>query len=92
MTETKWKRPILIGIAVGILLWSLTACGTGPTPVPTTATCATACARGNALSCIWATPTPMGAPCEQVCENAARFAPWNVACLTVASTCEENCP
>jgi hypothetical protein len=78
-----------IAFAVAALLG---ACGTGPTPVPTTSTCATACARGAALSCIWSTPTPMGASCEQVCENASRIVPWNVACLTTAAACEESCP
>jgi hypothetical protein len=79
-------------IAIVFAIVATAGCGTGPSPVPTTSTCATACARGSALSCIWATPTPMGASCEQVCSNADRIVPWNVACLTSASTCEVDCP
>jgi hypothetical protein len=60
---------------------------TKPCPTPA-ATCATACAQGAKLKCLWATPTPMGASCETVCTNAAATVPWNVKALTSASTCQ----
>jgi hypothetical protein len=60
---------------------------TKPCPKPAPATCETACLHGKNLGCIWATPTPMGATCVQVCSNAALTVPWNVAALTTATTC-----
>ena len=56
-----------------------------PTPAPT---CATACSQGTKLGCAWATPTPMGAICQAVCENAAQTVPWNVGKLTSATSCQ----
>jgi hypothetical protein len=75
-----------------MLALMLTACATGPAPVPTTATCETACERGEALACTWATTTPKGATCVQVCQNAASVVPYNVACLTTLASCQEQCP
>ena len=75
-----------------LLALSLSACmlpvpDPPPAPAPI-ATCATACARGTELGCTWATPTPNGTPCADVCAMASRIAPWNVACLTTATSCE----
>ena len=55
-----------------------------PKPAPT---CATACAQGAKLKCLWATPTPMGASCLDDCNNAAQTVPWDVAALSTTSTC-----
>ena len=60
---------------------------TKPCPTPA-ATCVTACAQGAKLKCIWATPTPMGAACLDVCQNAALTVPWNVTALTSAKVCQ----
>jgi hypothetical protein len=75
-----------------MLALMLTACATGPEPVPTTATCETACERGAKLSCTWATPTPKGAPCTEVCQNASQVVPWDVACLATLASCDQACP
>ena len=32
--------------------------------------CAAACAHGEAMHCAWARPTPAGATCTEVCQNA----------------------
>lgn len=60
---------------------------TKPCPNPPAATCATACAQGAKLKCLWATPTPMGASCETVCQNSSLTVPWDVAGLSTTSTC-----
>lgn len=74
---------------------ALVACATTPQPIPTTdATCEGACARGTALGCTYATPTPNGATCVQVCRNAMwANQPWNLACLASATSCAtDECP
>ena len=58
-----------------------------PTPVPNPATCAGACAQGLSLGCPWASQTPSGKTCEQVCANTAAILPWNVDCIAKAATC-----
>lgn len=66
----------------------------GPVPTPTedaaapSPSCATACARGAKLGCQYATPTPMGASCATVCENAAETVPWDIRGLTNATICK----
>ena len=60
---------------------------TKPCPAPA-ATCATACAQGTKLGCVWATPTPMGGTCLEDCTNAAQTVPWDVKSLTVATSCQ----
>jgi hypothetical protein len=61
--------------------------GTKPCPV-VTPTCATACANGEKLGCIWATPTPLGASCVEFCGNAGMTIPWDVAKLSTATSCK----
>ena len=58
-----------------------------PTPVPNPATCAGACAQGLSLGCPWASQTPSGKTCEQVCADTAAIVPWNVDCIAKAATC-----
>lgn len=71
-----------------------------PTPpdadaaVPAGVSCDTACARGQALGCKWATPTPDGASCSTVCANANRQdgpARWDLSCRTHENACGD-CP
>ena len=77
------------------LALALAGCATSPCPVgvaqpcpaPVAATCDTACLHGKNLGCQWATPTPQGGTCLQVCANAAQTVPWNVEALTTATTC-----
>lgn len=59
----------------------------GPVPIPV-ATCETACARGAELGCPWSQSTPHGTACADVCAVASRIAPWGVACITAAQSCE----
>ena len=54
----------------------------------TSATCATACANGAGLGCTWAEPTPQGAACTVVCQNASATIPWDVSTLTAATSCQ----
>lgn len=76
-----------------ILAFALAGCAatcpvdSKPCPV-VTPTCATACAKGEKLGCAWATPTPLGATCEEFCENAGITVPWDVAKLTSATSCK----
>lgn len=66
---------------------ALSACATTTTP-----TCATVCDHGAGLGCTWATPTPAGAACEDVCTNAeAADVPWKLACLSSATSCNQVC-
>jgi hypothetical protein len=62
--------------------------GTKPCPNPPAATCETACLHGHNLGCEWATPTPQGHTCLEVCQNAALTVPWNVQALTTAVVCQ----
>jgi len=73
---------------------ALAACAHNPTPPdPNAATCDDVCAHGAELSCVWATPTPLGTPCVEVCENASKHAPWNLECLVLADDCGPRvCP
>lgn len=64
-----------------------TPCPVGGQPCPAPATCDTACAHGHNLGCDWATPTPQGHTCLEVCQNAAQTVPWDVQSLTTATTC-----
>ncbi|MGO9289768.1 MAG: hypothetical protein ACLQIJ_13575 [Polyangia bacterium] len=65
---------------------------TTPTPTNTdagtTPSCATACANGARMNCMWASPTPMGHTCVEVCTNAEQSVPWDVAGLTTVTTCQ----
>ena len=77
-----------------ILALICTACATTPCPVGSAqpcpapaATCETACLHGHNLGCDWATPTPQGHTCQEVCANAALTVPWTVANLTAATSC-----
>lgn len=58
-----------------------------PTVEPT---CADACARLTALGCEGAKPTPSGATCQQVCENAqsSGIITWDLKCVTEAGCCD----
>jgi hypothetical protein len=59
-------------------------------PTSSTPTCAQVCARGAALGCEFAKPTPKGATCTTVCENLATsgLPAWDLACMAQAQTCE----
>jgi hypothetical protein len=78
-------------LVVLALITSASKCNPNPPPpdaaVPVSS-CSTACARGAALQCVWAQPTPLGASCSDVCVNAAHTVPWDVARLTSASACQ----
>lgn len=77
------------------LAFALLLSGCMPTPVPTSATCADACANGRRLAaagvagCEWSAGVPSsGAACEVVCENAAAHGnPWQLDCLARVDTC-----
>lgn len=102
------RRLDLLAIVVGVtrgtaLLFGFAALGGCVTvkPVPTTVqpTCADVCAHGAELrredptGCKWSTPTPKGAPCSTVCENAtAAGIPWKLECLATITTCNTECP
>lgn len=58
-----------------------------PKPLPEHASCATACERAAELGCKWAAHTAAGASCEDVCLNAQKWQPWDLACRTAAVTC-----
>lgn len=77
------------------ILLALAGCATTP-PIPerSEATCADVCARGAILGCAWSLPTPKGATCEAVCDNAtAARIPWRLDCMASANTCEAaQCP
>ena len=63
---------------------------TPPTPTDGAApsgSCTTACANGARLGCMYATPTPQGHTCLEVCANAAQSVPWDVVGLTAATIC-----
>lgn len=97
-------------IKVLSILVLCTACGPTPppkpvpTPVPAAgdATCAEACttakklrdANGAASGCKVADPTPKGATCEQVCQNALdEGIAWPTWCISQATSCDaiHNC-
>ena len=69
---------------------TLTGCP-APLPVlpPSPTTCAGICARGAALGCTFAKPTPKGATCETVCLNllASDLPMWNLSCRSMAASC-----
>ncbi len=77
---------------------SLAMCDTPPAPTPTPEpapkplpgefTCATACEQFRYLGCSEAAPTPAGATCVEVCENAqASPAPLDLGCIVRAGSC-----
>ena len=83
----------VLGLTFALLLALAPGCATSPCPVagrpcPGPATCETACLHGHMLGCEWATPTPGGHPCVEVCANAAQTVPWNVQALTTAEVCQ----
>lgn len=86
-----------------LLLSLLTPCTDGCPPTPTpdppptpspVPSCATACARAAELDCSWAKPTPAGATCAEVCENAQKLEAWDLGCRTSAASCSDwdGCP
>lgn len=61
-----------------------------PKPLPGEFTCADACENLRRLGCASAAPTPHGATCVEVCENAsASPAPLPVACIVRADSCPQ---
>ena len=81
----------ILGLVILLGVMGFSGCPS-PTPVPTppptpVATCADACAQGVKLDCPWASKTPSGKTCEQVCANTAAILPWNVDCIAKAATC-----
>ena len=82
-------KTITLLLSLAFVGCATTPCSLDTTkPCPAPATCETACANGERLGCIWATPTPMGAPCLDVCRNAGLTVPWNVDALAAANTCQ----
>jgi hypothetical protein len=77
----------LLTLMIALAGCATTQCPVGATPCPAVFTCETACLHGHSLGCDWATPTPMGATCLDVCNNAAHAVPWNVQKLTEATEC-----
>ena len=77
-----------------LALLFLAACHT-PTKRPTGATCADVCARGAALGCEYAKPSPGGVSCEAVCKDVVAGTDFvlDLECRAVASSCEaaERC-
>jgi len=72
-----------------VIVSLLTSCAPVPVTPVRPAACPEACEKGAELGCVWATPTPKGATCIEVCESANRILPWNTECLWGARTCEE---
>lgn len=60
-----------------------------PGPVIVSPSCPEACARFAALGCEEAQPTPAGAPCVDVCENAQATVPLDLACIVRAGSCAQ---
>ena len=81
-------KTITILLTLALAGCATTQCPTGATPCPSPATCETACLHGHNLGCEYATPTPMGATCLDVCNNAAQTVPWDVQALTEAASCK----
>ena len=80
---------VFLGLAVGPVLAFFSGCAPVPVTPVRPAACTEACAKGAELGCVWATPTPNGATCTDVCESANRILPWRTECLWGARTCEE---
>ena len=74
-----------------VMLFGCAATGCGAiTPIPTVATCETACARASELGCSWADATPNGATCAQVCGNALAFGlRWGLVCRSTIKSCAD---
>lgn len=81
-----------------LLAAALAASQCNPTPTPTPApgpgpgefTCADACERFRFLGCEEFAPTPAGATCVEVCDNAqASPAPLNLGCIVRAESCAQ---
>lgn len=73
-----------------ILLLAVLALGCAHTPPavpPGTPTCATSCARLEALGCAEARPTPKGVSCVEVCQNATSVFALDLRCMTDATDC-----
>lgn len=91
--------------AILVLALALTGCRPGSTPVPNldagitqveagAATCLQWCAHATSLGCDAAKPSPAGASCNDVCENAqAGLLKWNLTCRANAASCDaaDNC-
>lgn len=61
-----------------------------PEPVIVQPSCLEACARFAALGCEEARPTPGGASCAEVCENAQSSpAPLDLSCIVRSSSCAQ---
>jgi hypothetical protein len=77
-----------VGLIVALLMALAPGCAT-VTPVPSPAAdCDAVCLHGNNLGCSWATPTPAGATCVQVCQQAQTGPlPWSMSCSVQAESC-----
>jgi len=59
-----------------------------PRPVPGEPTCATACLNLALMTCPESLPTPAGASCETVCQNAVdNGLRMPLTCYTAATSC-----
>lgn len=101
MKEKLWAGSIVFFAAFLAGTVAMTGCSPtppGPQPPPDAVTvgstsgagpasCRDVCARGAALGCKWATPTPNGKPCEAVCAQAQTISPWNLSCRATAADC-----
>ena len=85
---------VILALSALIGVFGFYAIGCAHVPVAGTSTCADACARGSALRCEWATPTPSGVTCEEVCTNADNVGlSWRKDCLATTNSCDPTaCP
>jgi hypothetical protein len=77
----------LTGFIVALLMAFAPGCATvSPVPTPDV-TCDAVCLHGHNLGCNWATPTPDGASCVEVCRLAQTSPlPWSMSCSLQAES------
>lgn len=80
------KRVISLVFCAAALVLNCTPVRPQP---PAAADCTAVCSHGAEMACAWASPTPNGVTCVQVCEDANTILPWSSECLASAATCEE---
>jgi hypothetical protein len=93
------RTTVLAALALALTTWACPPSSvTPPPPDPEAdgggldaaepATCAGWCAHAAALGCAAAKPTPLGASCASVCQNAQDVGVrWNLRCRSSAKSC-----
>ena len=84
ITAAMWAALLLV-----VLAMCIGGCAFFSKPKPAPADCKSTCARGEALGCDWAKPSPRGATCAEVCESANTILPWNTECVNKSENCEQ---